>query len=131
MLAVCGSCRADLGLSKGHGLALILDVGMAGNFHAIKEQVLKHDHTVSSQSIGVECVLQFFGTAGRPRGKLFLCRDLLAVDFQRFAGLPVHERTRQLVSLASSQAAVENGVHDGDLTHGLDFFLAVSGGRCA
>ena len=94
MLAVHGGCGADFRLGELHGLALVLDISVAGNLGIALKQVLEYNNGFARQGTGVKGETKLNRTALGFWRELFLCRDLLAIDFQWFHTFFIHKNAR-------------------------------------
>ena len=134
MLAVHGSGGANVGaILKGHGLVLILNIGMGSNFHIAKIERLKNHDRGSGKLRGIQGVGQLYGTRGFFRSELYLSSHL-GLFFTHQQGFPcgfVHQDTGPLVSLAGGQTRVGNRIHNGHFPGGNCCVLAVHGSGSA
>ena len=130
MLAVHGGGGANAGaFLKGHGLVLILNIGMGGNLHITKIERFENYNRGSGKLRGIQGVGQLYGARGFFRSELYLSSylGLLFTHQQRLPSGLVHQDTGHLVSLAGGQARVGHHIHDGDFAGGFSGVLAIHG----
>ena len=130
-LAVDGGSGANGGLPKGHGLALILQIGVRSNHILALIEVLKDHHSFASKSAGIQRIGQFHGAIGTGGRELQLSCDLLLTHQQRLPSAFVHENAGQFVGFAHLQVFVGHGVHDGDFPGGFRCMFAIHRGSSA
>ena len=134
MLPIHGGSSANVGaFLKGHGLVLILNIGMGGNLHITKIERFENYNRGSGKLRGIQGVGQLYGARGFFRGELHLSSylGLLFAHQQRLPSGLVHQDTGHLVSLAGGQARVGHHIHDGDFAGGFGSVLAVHGSGSA
>ena len=130
-LVINGGSGADLRLSKGHRLALVVDVSMGGDNVLTLIQIFKNHYRFPCQSGAVEGVGQLHRPSRAGGSELQLGSNLLLVHQQRFARRFVHQYTRDFIGFAHLEIFISHSVHNSDFFGRFSCVLSVHRGRSA
>ena len=130
MLAVHGSRGAQGGLFRLgdlHGLSLIVDIRVGGDFHAVLIQSFKDHGGSASKKAGVQRVGKFHSAICGFGSEFHLCGDFSAIHQERFTSALVHKDTGNGVGFAGGQSSILHHIHNGDFPCGISDVAAVHG----